>query len=292
MWPLLLFIFPVTCIPVDACEFYITHIAQRRRQRQFEGWSKVDGCFTEIRVHLESLRAVGTSRHIWIRHHIVFVTRWALVWRTHTARGNCRLKNNKLGTCASSFAGMVRGEIKMAPPSKSIFQPSQLLKENVPPARKFGELGFLERTYLDVCAVVFGRADGAKKAVRFDLPDILFSFQKCGMKDSCYELSASNTGRLEEYGQSAKHVWGVCIYQPKQESMLRRKTIFCGNSELASSGSVEGKQVLFHKGTSSESAIVLIWSTEHNLTAIKRSCSSNNIDLIWFVSVGLYRNVT
>lgn len=108
LWPSLLFISPVTCIPVDAREFYITHIAQRRRQRQFEGWGKMDGCFTEIGVHLESLRAVGTSRHIWIRHHIVFVTQWALVWRTHTARGNCRLKNSKLGTCASSFAGMVR----------------------------------------------------------------------------------------------------------------------------------------------------------------------------------------
>lgn len=79
------------------------------------------------------------------------------------------------------------------------------MEENVPSARKFGELGFLERA-LDVCAVVFGRAEGAKKAVRFDLPYILFSFQKCGMKDSCYELSVFNTGRLEECRQSAKHV--------------------------------------------------------------------------------------
>lgn len=68
---------------------------------------------------------------------------------------------------------------------------------------------------------------------------------------------------------SVKQVLGVCIYQQKQETILRRKTIFCGNSELASSGSVKGKQVVFHKGTSSESTIVLIWSTEHNLTAIK-----------------------
>lgn len=72
------------------------------------------------------------------------------------------------------------------------------MKGNVPPARKLGELGFLERTHLDVCAVVFGRAEGEKKAVRSDLPDILFSFQKCWMKDSCYELSLSNTGRIEE----------------------------------------------------------------------------------------------